>query len=253
MLNECINAVREAGRRIVNAHSISVEEKTDFRNLVTQYDKMTQEFLVERLKHIAPEASFLCEESEDHTMKDGQVFIIDPIDGTANFTKRYNLSAISVGYAKDGRMEWGIIYNPFTDELWQAQRGKGAFLNGKQIHISEGGLTENLVAFGTSPYNRDMKNRTMDLVSDILDISMDVRRCGSAALDMSSVSCGRCGLFFELQLSVWDYAAGLVIVEEAGGTVTDIYGKPIDLSKEKSSMLAGNPQCHSEFLNRYRF
>lgn len=250
MFKKCIETVRAAGERIRNADSITVTEKTDYRNLVTQYDMMTQEYLVTELSKTVPDASFLCEESDRIELTDGPMFIIDPIDGTANFTRGYNLSAVSVAYADSGIIQFGIIYNPFTDEMWYAEKGKGAYLNGRRIHVSDGDLKHNLVAFGTSPYDTILRRKTLSLVSQIIDVSMDVRRCGSAALDLAGVACGRCGLFFELQLSVWDYAAGIIIVTEAGGTVTDINGRELRLTTEKSTMLAGNPVCHAEYLRR---
>lgn len=248
MFEKCRETVRAAGERIRNAGSITVEEKTDYRNLVTQYDMMTQDYLVAELSKIVPGASFVCEESDSRTLTDGPMFIIDPIDGTANFTRGYNLSAVSVAYAEGGSILFGIIYNPFTDEMWYAEKGKGAYLNGRRIHVSDGDLKHNLAAFGTSPYDTALRRKTLSLVSQVIDVSMDVRRCGSAALDMAGVACGRNGLFFEFQLSVWDYAAGIIIVREAGGIVTDIRGREINLKSEKSTMLAGNPVCHTEFL-----
>ena len=144
-----------------------------------------------------------------------------------------------VALVVDGTAELGAIYNPYLDEMFTAMRGQGAFCNGKRIHVSSEPLENGLVIFGTSPYNEELSERSFKLAYSYFKKSIDIRRTGSAALDMCSVAAGRAELFFELSLSPWDYAAGALIVEEAGGIVTDIDGNALVYGR-KSSVLARN-------------
>lgn len=249
-LEQCRQAILEAGKRLLVTDEISAEEKTDYTNLVTKYDKATQQFLVENFSEIMEDATFLCEEENVADTSGRYVFIIDPIDGTANFTKYYGHSAISVALAREGRLLWGAVYNPFTEDFFEARAGEGAYHNGKCIHVSEDGLKQSLVAFGTSPYYRELRDESFRIALDVMDHALDIRRSGSAALDLCYSACGRCGVFFELMLSPWDFAAGMLIVQEAGGKITDIYGNTPDFT-EKSSIVAGNKEAHHDFLNLY--
>ena len=142
-------------------------------------------------------------------------------------------------------MIWGIAYNPFTDELFEAEKGLGAFLNGKPIHVSDKPLEQSLVLFGTSPYRSDLKDATMSLTSCMMDSCLDVRRSGSAVLDLCYVAAGRSGVYYEMNLSPWDFAAAMCIAQEAGATVTAFDGAPVVLTK-KGGILAGNPTAYAE-------
>ena len=249
-LEQCRQAVLEAGKRLITAGDISVEEKTDYTNLVTKYDKATQQFLVERFSQIMEEATFLCEEEDMADTSGAYVFIIDPIDGTANFTKYFGHSAVSAALAREGKLLWGAVYNPFTDELFEARAGQGALCNGKRIHVSADNLKHSLVAFGTSPYYKELRDASFRIALDVMDHALDIRRSGSAALDLCYTACGRCGVFFELKLSAWDFAAGMLILQEAGGIITDMHGNTPDFTA-KSSIVAGNKEAHREFMNLY--
>ena len=249
-LEQCKAAIFEAGRCLLTSGDISVEEKTDYTNLVTKYDKATQQFLIDAFSQIMEDATFLCEEEDVADTSGKNVFIIDPIDGTANFTKYYGHSAISVALAREGKLFWGAVYNPFTEDFFEAHAGEGAYHNGKRIHVSEDSLKHSLVVFGTSPYYRELRNESFRIALDVMDHALDIRRSGSAALDFCYTACGRCGVFFELQLSPWDFAAGMLIVQEAGGILTDIHGNTPDFTA-KSSIVAGNKVAHQEFLNLY--
>lgn len=250
-LEQCRQAVLTAGKRLLVSDGITVEEKTDYTNLVTKYDKATQEYLVETFSKIVPEATFLCEEENMADTSGEYVFIIDPIDGTANFTKYYGHSAVSAALAQEGKLLWGAVYNPFTDELFEARAESGAYCNGKRIYVSTDNLKHSLVAFGTSPYYKELRDESFRIALGVMDHALDIRRSGSAALDLCYAACGRCGVFFELQLSPWDFAAGMLIVQEAGGTITDIYGNMPDFTA-KSSIVAGNVEAHREFVNLYK-
>ena len=242
-------AEREAAELIMHAHGILAEMKSGKRDVVTEYDRRVQELLMSRLREALPEAHFFCEELNERDRLDaGQLFIIDPIDGTMNFVRGFHHSCISVAYAERGVVRVGAVYNPYADEMFTAVRGQGAWLNGRPIHVSDAGLSENLVCCGSSPYAPELADRTFAIARAMYDASLDVRREASAALDLCSVAAGRAGLYFELQLSLWDYAAGALIVEEAGGQCCTIDGGCFPTDGSKSSMLAGSPAAVSDFF-----
>ncbi len=236
------NAMRFCGDIMLNAERSDsmTEEKSGRANFVTVYDKLVQKTLKEKLHEIMPEAHFVGEEEDIHeSIESGYAFIVDPIDGTTNFIRDYHVSAISVGLLYDGKPKFGAVYNPYLDEMFTAEKGKGAFLNGKPIKVSTNKLENSVVLFGTSPYYPELSRKSFDMAYDYFTKSLDVRRSGSAALDLCSIASGRADLYFELKLSPWDYAAGSLIITEAGGEITDIDGKPIVYDKP-CSVLASN-------------
>lgn len=230
ILNQITEAMRECAQIMLQADrsQIRTDEKTGKANFVTKYDKIVQNVMQEKLLQILPEAVFVGEEEDIHaSIEKGLAFIVDPIDGTTNFIKDYRISAISVGVTKDGTPYMGAVYNPYLDEMFTAISGQGAFLNGKPIHVSREPLEHGIVIFGTALYYEELAEETFRLAYEYFKKSMDVRRSGSAALDLCNVAAGRAELFFELRLSPWDFAAGSLIVTEAGGVVTQMDGSPI--------------------------
>ncbi len=242
LLENIIHAVRACGTIILNADRTKsgIDEKAGHANFVTAYDKKVQSELQKRLLEILPEAVFVGEEEDVHaSVKDGYAFIVDPIDGTTNFIKDYHASAISVGLIKDAKRYMGVVYNPYLDEVYTAVKGKGAFLNGSPIQVSRQPLENGIVIFGTAIYYEEYAKATFDMAYDYYCKALDVRRSGSAALDLCNIAAGRAELFFELRLCPWDYAAGSLIVEEAGGVVTTIDGGELPLN-EGCGVLATN-------------
>ncbi len=242
LLENIIHAVRACGTIILNADRTKsgIDEKAGHANFVTAYDKKVQSELQKRLLEILPEAVFVGEEEDVHaSVKDGYAFIVDPIDGTTNFIKDYHASAISVGLIKDAKRYMGVVYNPYLDEVYTAVKGKGAFLNGSPIQVSRQPLENGIVIFGTATYYEEYAKATFDMAYDYYCKALDVRRSGSAALDLCNIAAGRAELFFELRLCPWDYAAGSLIVEEAGGVVTTIDGGELPLN-EGCGVLATN-------------
>ena len=233
ILNRITEAMRECAQIMLRADrsQIRADEKTGKANFVTKHDKMVQEAIREKLLQILPEAAFVGEEEDIHaSIEKGLAFIVDPIDGTTNFIKDYRVSAISVGVTKDGKPYMGAVYNPYLDEMFTAISGQGAFLNGELIHVSKEPLEHGIVIFGTAPYYEELAEETFKLAFQYFKKSMDVRRSGSAALDLCNVAAGRAELYFELRLSPWDFAAASLIVTEAGGVVTQMDGSPITFS-----------------------
>lgn len=248
ILEAMVAAEREAAELVMHAHGIITEEKTGARDVVTEYDRRVQALLIERLSAAVPGAAFFCEESGvQNSMGAENVFVIDPIDGTMNFVRGMHNSCISAALMQHGVITAAAVYNPYVDELFTALRGRGAYLNGRRIHVEDAALCETVFCFGSSPYNQNKTDESFRLARIAFDHSLDLRRFASAELDLCSVGAGRAGLYFELEVSFWDYAAGSLIVEEAGGVCTDINGAPLPLDGRKTSILAGSPQAHADF------
>ena len=242
-------AQREAAQLMLAARAILAESKTDHRNVVTEYDRRVQTLLMERLSAAVPGARFFCEESDrNDDLGAEHLFIIDPIDGTMNFVHHLNHSAISVGYTHFGVPTAAAVLNPYVDELFWAVLGEGAFLNARPIHVTPSPLRETVICFGSAPYNTELTERTFALAKRSYRAGLDIRRQGSAALDLCSVASGRAGAYFELSISLWDYAAGALIVSEAGGQVTRIDGSPLPWQGVKTSVLAASPENAKAFL-----
>ena len=235
LVRGCGQFIREADR----GH-LHIDSKEGRANFVTEYDRQVQERLRAGLLAIMPDAHFVGEEGTSQKFSpSGRYFIVDPIDGTTNFIRDFHFSSISVALVVDGAAELGVVYNPYTDEMFSAQRGHGAFCNGKRLHVSSRSLENAIVVFGTAPYHEELKERTFRMAYAYFQKAMDVRRSGSAALDLCSVAAGRAELFFELVLSPWDYAAGGLVVEEAGGVVGDLDGNALAYDRP-CSVLARN-------------
>ena len=255
MLDHMISAVKNGASIMLKAHNISegTEVKGD-RNFVTVYDKKVQEYIIDAMLKEYPFAKFLGEE-EDKDKCDpytGYCFICDPIDGTANFRRGYRHSAISLALAKDGEIICGVVYNPYQDELFYAEKDKGAFLNGTPLIMKETSLKNSFVGFGTALYYPELIDKTMAMLAKIMPDCEDIRRTGSAALDLCYLACGRHDMFFELSLFPWDYAAGSLIITEAGGVISDRSGSKPPLHK-RSEIYAGNKNVYKEFFDRNYF
>ena len=242
-------AMREAAALMLQARHILAETKTNHRDVVTDYDRRVQELLMERLSAAVPGARFFCEENDRHDDLGAEhLFVIDPIDGTMNFVHHLNHSAISVGYTHFGKPLAGAVYNPYVDEMFTAVKDEGAWLNGRPIHVDPQPLSETLICFGTAPYNPALSAESFRLAERACRSGLDVRRQGAASLDLCSVAAGRAGAYFELQVSLWDYAAGALIVSEAGGQATRADGSPLPWTGEKTSILAASPENARAFL-----
>ncbi|MBQ3356950.1 MAG: inositol monophosphatase [Oscillospiraceae bacterium] len=242
--------VRRAGGIILGAKHIdeSVQEKSSHCDLVTKYDGMVQEYLREALLTAFPEAGFYGEEEEVHDIAGKSAyFIVDPIDGTMNFVRHAKHSCISVGLMKDGRMEYGAVYQPYTDEMFTAQRGRGAFLNGSRLKMRDVPLSESIAMFGSAIYYRDTIPATARLMQETLPLILDFRRSGSAALDICYVAAGRADVFFEACIRPWDYAAASLIAQEAGGVVSALDGTPLRYI-DRCSVAVGSPSNYPELI-----
>lgn len=250
-----LDTVYGAGKIVLSAPRGCPEElisqKGGTFNYVTEYDVKVQRFLEEKLSEIIPGARFFAEEEgeDKRGLDDEPTFIIDPIDGTSNFIHGFGGCAVSVALFDCGTAVFGAVYLPYTDEMFYAERGGGAFLNGEPIRVSGLETRRALTLFGTTPYMRQsMCDAVLELARGLLMNSVDVRRCGAAAADLCYVACGRAAAFCEMLLSPWDYAAGALIVTEAGGVVTRFDGSELSYT-EKSSVIASNKASY-DFVSR---
>ena len=244
--------IKQAGEIMLSATNVEIAEvKQGDVNYVTFYDKKVQDFLIENLKKAFPNAYFIAEEkdNDNNALFSDLCFIIDPIDGTTNFIRDYKSSSISIGVFSRGEGVFGAILNPYLNELYTAEKGKGAFLNGKKIAVSNKPLENAIYAFGSSPYYKsELAEKTFNVAKALFLTCTDIRRSGSAALDFCHVASGRIDLFFECRLSPWDFAAGSIIVKEAGGMITDMDGNELDFSSPQS-ILCSNGAIHKKALN----
>ena len=242
MLDQIVPIVRQAAEIILSARDIAAHthDKGSPSDLVTEYDLAVENFLKEKLPPLVPGSVFFGEEeTENADPSRGWAFIVDPIDGTTNFVRGLRQSAISVALAKDGAVEYGVVCDPYKDELFTARRGGGAFLNGQPIRVSERPLAEGIFLMGTAIYKREYLEPTMRLTQALFRRSCDFRRLGSAALDLCYVACGRAELFFEYSLCPWDYAAGSLLIAEAGGTACTLEEAPLPITERSSVWVSG--------------
>lgn len=220
---------------------------------VTEVDTTVQKLLFEKLSVLYPDIQFMGEEKDNSDIDFSRpVWILDPVDGTTNLIHRFPASCISLGLVANGEPCAGIIFNPYYNELFFAVKGNGAFLNGKPIHVSTAtSLSDCIVSVGTMPYRKDLTEQTFQRIKNVFLQAQDVRRLASSAIELCYIACGRQDAFFEPLLKPWDFAAGMVILEEAGGCVTDYEGNPVFPDKP-AMLLASNGQVHQEMIEAIR-
>ncbi len=254
MLQLAVDAALEAGKFLkMNIGKIKqIEHKQgEERNLVTEIDKKTEQLIIEKIRKRYPQHNFLGEESGSHKVSSDYKWIIDPLDGTTNFTHGLHIYCTSIALEHQGEIVLGVIYDPSFGELFTAEKGKGAYLNNRRIHVSQATrLMESLIVTGF-PYDiKDNPDNAVQHFTAFLMESQAVRRLGSAALDLSYVACGRFDGFWEVTLNPWDMAAGVLFVEEAGGKVTNFKGFPTDIYTP--NVLASNGLIHEQMVDVLR-
>lgn len=218
----------EAGQFIrEEAYEFTAEkiEKKGFNDLVSYVDKEAEKMLVHSCKDALPEAGFITEEGTENDRKEVYNWIIDPLDGTTNFSHGLPIYSISVALMRGDEIIMGVVYEINRDEFYYALEGKPAFCNEEKIHVSEtNSLSESLLATGFPYYSFDKMPKYLNILNDFMQSTHGLRRMGSAAVDLAYVACGRFDGFFEYNLNAWDVAAGAFIVKQAGGEVTDFSG-----------------------------
>lgn len=223
-----------------------ISYKSDI-NLVTEMDMRSERAIVETLQAAFPDHGILAEEETNIRNESGLQWIIDPLDGTTNYAHGYPCFSVSIALEQEGEVIAGVVYDPMRDELFTAGKGQGAFLNGSRLRVSAvDTLIKSLLSTGF-PYDRkECERNNLDYFRDLLMASQEVRRDGSAALDLCAVAAGRFDGFWELKLKPWDVAAGSLMVREAGGTVSDLAGNPVRL--DAGEILASNGRIHGQMV-----
>jgi myo-inositol-1(or 4)-monophosphatase len=230
ILTNSLPIVRETGRWIQSMVEEISEADIQYKgtnDLVSYVDQQAESRLKTGLSKVFPDAGFIAEESAtgQEAIGDGYYWVIDPLDGTTNFLHRLPVYAVSVGLICNKQPVLGMIYEPNRDELFYACRGAGAFLNGKPIRVSSTDvLGRSLLATGFPYYDFSYQDRYLALLKSLMQKSHGLRRMGAAAIDLAYTACGRFEGFFEANLKPWDVAAGKIIMEEAGGRVTNFSG-----------------------------
>ena len=244
MLEEIKDLTTKAGKLLLEAGKTNYQtfNKEGRGEYVTQWDLTIQNMLKEGLLGICPEAGFLGEEGEEtpQQLESGWCFIVDPIDGTANFIRGLRHSAVSVALSFKKEIIYGAVCDPYQGELFYAEKGHGAFCNGTALSVVQRPLNKSFVIFGTSSYDRSFADLTFSLLRSLYDRAEDLRSGGSAALDICYIASGRGDIFFEYQICPWDYAAASLILAEAGGVTETLDGKAPCLTG-KTSIISSTP------------
>ena len=249
ILNFAIHCVLESGKIQRNNFSknINIRHKGE-TDLVTDVDMACQEKIIDLIKKSFPHDDIISEEKNNNFDSTNNRWIIDPLDGTTNYAHGYPFFCTSIAYEIKGQIAYGTVYNPIFNELFFVKKGTGAYLNGEKIVVSSvRDLKQALLSTGF-PYNiATVKNNNVDHFLNFLFKSQAVRRDGSAALNLCYVACGRFDAFWELNLNSWDMAAGFLMIEEAGGIVTNLQGNEFSVYKE--SIVASNLFLHKDILS----
>lgn len=216
-------------------------------DLVTEIDRQAEDFIIHKIRKAFPDHSIIAEESGKLEGEIEKRWFIDPLDGTSNYSRGLPLFAVSIAYAEKGEMRLACVYDPLRDECFYAEKGGGAWLNGKSIHVSTIEVLINAMLVTGFPYDIHKKNNNLDNFTNIIREVHTVRRLGSAALDLVYVAVGRLDAYWEIDIYPWDIAAGTLIIEEAGGLVTTIHGDPIYM-RPPYDIIASNGILHNKLL-----
>jgi len=250
LLPDIAAIAREAGALLLKYfhQRVKIEYKGDV-DLVTEADRNSEKLIVERIKKQWPGHDIVGEEGTRTAFNSDYRWYVDPLDGTTNFAHGFPVFCVSMALEHKGERVAGVLYDPTRDELFAAEKGKGAWLNGGRIHVSKTAeLAESLVATGFPSHKRH-KNPNIHFYHQITLRTHGVRRAGSAALDLACVACGRFDGFWEFNLNPWDTAAGVLLVEEAGGVVTNFSGGPFQIDSRE--VLASNRLIHPALLREF--
>lgn len=259
-LETSIEIAREAGALLAAYFDrrVAFELKGEF-DLVTEADRASEKLVVERLRSHFPDHAIVAEEGGGQSGSSDYRWYVDPLDGTTNFAHGFPMFNITLALERAGELIAGVIYDPVRGELFTAERGAGAYLNGVRIHVSRTARVQDALVATGFPSRKRHLNVNVHFYYQLAMMSHGVRRAGSAALDLAYVACGRLDAFWEFGLNPWDMAAGILIVSEAGGACSDMKGGPVNvrgphLLADNAAIHAGMVDLFAEiFAGRYRF
>jgi len=245
-MTKAMEWAKEAGEvtlRYFRSHNLkSVTKQNDF-DVVTEADKASERIIIDSIRSEFPTHSILSEESGSDTVADSEwLWVIDPLDGTTNFNQGLPVYSISIALQHNGETVAGVVYAPYLGEMFHAAKGEGAFLNGKKLHCSENDRLSTMVAATGMPYDRDRHpDNNLDNIARVSMQVRGIRRMGSAAIDLAYTAAGYFDAYWELNLNLWDIAAGALLVREAGGIVESIR------TDRNQSIMAGSPKSLNTF------
>lgn len=240
---------RDAGALLMEHRGIGFELKGEF-DLVTAADHASEKLIVSRLHELFPDHGIVAEEGGRAEMKSEYRWFVDPLDGTTNFAHGFPVFNVTLGLAKGDQMIAGVVFDPERDEMFAVERGAGATLNGKKIRVSKAKVLEDSLVATGFPSRRRHQNVNVHFYYQLAMLTHGVRRAGAAAIDLAWTACGRLEGFWEFGLNPWDMAAGILLVEEAGGKVSTMTGEPADLYGPH--LLVDNGLIHDEMLSLFR-
>lgn len=257
-LETAISIAREAGGVLMAHRGVRFELKGQF-DLVTAADRASEQLIVQRLHEAFPHHGIVAEEGGHAEMRSDYRWFVDPLDGTTNFAHGFPMFNVTLALAKDDEVIAGVVFDPERDEMFAAERGAGATLNGRKIMVSTAKVLEDSLVSTGFPSRRRHQNVNIHFYYQLAMLTHGVRRGGSAAIDLAYTACGRLDAFWEFGLNPWDMAAGTLLVEEAGGRVGDMKGSPLNLYGPH--LLVDNGHVHDElvslfeeiFAGRYQF
>lgn len=249
MMNVATKAARKAAQTILRSmeqlESVSITEKTR-NDFVTEVDQIAEKEIIEVLHQAYPDHAFIAEES-GRTGDSDNVWIIDPLDGTTNYIHGFPHFSISIAFMRSGKIEHGLVYDPLKQELFTASRGRGAHLNERRIRVGQRKQLEGSLIGTGFPFREKQHFRAyLNIFEAMFPQTAGMRRTGSAALDLAYVAAGRLDGFWEISLNVWDFAAGVLLIQEAGGLVGDLHGE--EKFMENGNIVTGNPKIFKAML-----
>lgn len=251
-LETAVEIAREAGALLANyfERRVEFELKGEF-DLITEADRRSEKLVVEKLRAYFPSHCVVAEEGGGYEGSSEYCWYVDPLDGTTNFAHSFPMFNVTLGLARAGEMIAGVIYDPVRQEMFTAERGCGAYLNHRRIHVSRTARLADSLASTGFPSRKRHHNINIHFYYQLAMASHGVRRTGSAALDLAYVSCGRLDFFWEFGLKPWDQAAGTLLVTEAGGRISDMNGGPLSITGS-DHLLADNRALHEEVVRMFQ-
>ena len=250
-LETAVEIAREAGALLANyfERRVPAETKGEF-DLITEADRASEKLVVEKLRSYFPSHAIVAEEGGGQAGSSEYRWYVDPLDGTTNFAHSFPMFNVTLGLERAGEMIAGVIYDPVRQEMFTAERGSGAYLNHRRLHVSRTARLADSLASTGFPSRKRHHNVNIHFYYQLAMASHGVRRTGSAALDLAWVACGRLDFFWEFGLKPWDQAAGTLLVREAGGAISDMRGKLHHIT-DSDDLLADNGALHEEVLRMF--